>query len=108
MQNLEQTPLDSHKVSEVSQHTPLILGCDRRCLILGEMVLFMAGYVNNNKVFILILVGIMMYLLLIFLRKLGNVDPYLIDIWIRGHTYKSFYAAKSSPLCESTHRYKGF
>lgn len=83
----------------VGSRVSLILGCDRRFLILGTGLAVCLGFSNG---FALWADAVMIALWLIMvkaLRLLAKADQWMFEVVQRHFRYKKFYLAKSTPWC---------
>ncbi|MDD6317971.1 MAG: conjugal transfer protein TrbD [Succinatimonas hippei] len=95
------------RIFSVGSRDPLLLGCDRRLLLLSAFLLLGEGWAWSNIPAVVCCLVLWIVFLGLF-RKMGKADGKLLDVYLRSLHYKPFYFAKSTPWNQSNKIYHGF
>ena len=103
---MEQEELLSHGVYSFCTRPVLLMGCERKLLILTGMLSVVVVFAMAS------ILGLVISLVLFFLglssfRKLAKADPFMSDIFIRQLQYRQkVYLATGTPFEVNNHKYK--
>ena len=100
-------PLRAARVYRIGTRDPLLLGCDRRLLLLSAFLLLGEGWAWSSIPAVAGSAALWVVFLGIF-RKMGKADGKLLDVYLRSLHYKSHYSAKSTPWNPSNKICHGF
>lgn len=100
-------PLRPARVFRIGTRDPLLLGCDRRLLLLSAFLLLGEGWAWSSIPAIAICAVLWIAFLAIF-RKMGKADGKMLDVYLRSLHYRARYSAKSTPWDPSNRICHGF
>lgn len=104
---LSDAPLREARIMRLGSRQALILGCDRRLIILSLILIAMFVW-GQSTVWSAVVSAILYPFLLWAFRAMAKADPMMFDVATRAMLYKRFYPAKSTPWNPSNKIYHSY